>query len=336
MILLDSLYINNGGGKILLDYLVKTLEENNILTYYLFDDRCKEDFKDIPTHRKVYLEASLFKRHQFYKANKGRFTKVFCFGNLPPTIKLNIPVYTYFHQRIYLEIPEGLGFKQKLIFTIKSKIFQALKKNTDLVIVQSESMKEDFIRKYPSLNQDSIKIIPFYEKLNYPNTEDRIKNRIIYVSGGATHKNHVRLLQAYKNVYDRLQKGELVVTIADNFKELRQQIDELINKGYPILNLGFISKENLGIEYAKSEYTIFPSLLESFGLGIVEALETGCKVIGANLPYMYQVCEPSIVFDPLDIKSIEKAFEKAFNKEEKETTQKIFNQIDKFISLLKT
>lgn len=44
MLLLDSLYINNSGGKILLDYLVEILETHKIPTYYLFDERCKGDF----------------------------------------------------------------------------------------------------------------------------------------------------------------------------------------------------------------------------------------------------------------------------------------------------
>ena len=37
MILIDALYINNGGGKVLLDYLVEHLEVTNLPIYYLLD-----------------------------------------------------------------------------------------------------------------------------------------------------------------------------------------------------------------------------------------------------------------------------------------------------------
>ena len=65
MLLLDSLYINNSGGKILLDYLVEILETHKIPTYYLFDERCKGDFPMVPNRRKVFMKATLINRHSF-------------------------------------------------------------------------------------------------------------------------------------------------------------------------------------------------------------------------------------------------------------------------------
>ena len=39
MILIDALYVNNGGGKILLDYLISELLKNNTDNiYFLFDN----------------------------------------------------------------------------------------------------------------------------------------------------------------------------------------------------------------------------------------------------------------------------------------------------------
>ena len=42
MILIDALHINNSGGKILLDYLIKSIEKSNIEVFYLLDDIVKE------------------------------------------------------------------------------------------------------------------------------------------------------------------------------------------------------------------------------------------------------------------------------------------------------
>ena len=79
---------------------------------------------------------------------------------------------------------------------------------------------------------------------------------------------------------------------------------------------------------------IFPSLAESFGLGLIEAIECGCKVIGADLPYTYEVCEPSIVFDPMDDESIFEAFEKSLDDAVKTSSPKIRNNINELINIL--
>lgn len=335
MLLLDSLYINNSGGKVLLDYLVKNLEEKNILTYYLFDDRCKSDYKDIPVNRKVYLKASLTNRHKFYGSAKGKFTTVFCFGNLAPTMRLSIPVYTYFHQSIFLSIPAEFTFYQRIIFNIKGKIFKYLLRNTDFLLVQNNCMKERVEKKFKFPGK-KICLMPFFppsSDSSLPLTNRDI-NTFIYVSGDASHKNHLRLLTAFCNFYDKRKKGRLILTISETATQLTTLIKELQIKNYPIENIGYVNRADLAKHYQSSEYLIFPSLEESFGLGIVEAIDCGCKVIGADLPYMYEVCRPSIVFNPYENSDIERALNDAIDKNESSTEKKIYDKIDELLNLL--
>src|SRR5690606_8600972 len=98
MVLIDSLFVNIGGAKILLNYLVEELEKSEVEVYYLFDERCKGSFKELKTENKLYLKASLSNRAMFYFRNKNRFTSIFCFGNLPPFTSQKVRVITYFHQ----------------------------------------------------------------------------------------------------------------------------------------------------------------------------------------------------------------------------------------------
>ncbi|RRJ88483.1 glycosyltransferase [Flavobacterium macacae] len=333
MVLIDALYINNGGGKILLDYLVKEIEGKNINAYYLFDLRCINDFQFIPTHRKIYLRASLIKRHQFYKKNLNLFTKVFCFGNLPPTIKLNIPVFTYFHNRLFLKIPQNLKFKTQVFLKLKFFIFKLLIKNTDYIILQSNVIKEEFL-KLINIDSSKVLVLPFYEPIKYSNSI-KVKHSFIYVSSGIEYKNHKRLLDAFTMVYDFTKKGSLILTIDDSYIDLYNEIKLLIDRGYPIINLGFAKKELLAREYSKAEFAIYPSLTESLGLGVVEAIEGGCDVIGADLPYLHAICQPSLVFDPLSVDSIKNSIIFAINHILPNTEQKLFNEVNKIISLLK-
>ena len=89
MILIDAVYINNGGGKVLLDYLMKFLEETNIEVYYLLDDRMSNNCISIKkSNRTKFLKANLFNRYVFYKKHRTNFSTILCFGNIPPSIKI--------------------------------------------------------------------------------------------------------------------------------------------------------------------------------------------------------------------------------------------------------
>jgi glycosyltransferase involved in cell wall biosynthesis len=107
------------------------------------------------------------------------------------------------------------------------------------------------------------------------------------------------------------------------------------NMGYPITNIGFVGRTELQKAYLSSEFLIFPSLAESFGLGLIEAIECGCKVIGADLPYTYEVCEPSIIFNPTDDESFFEAFESSMKEDIKISIPKIGNNINELINILR-
>ena len=50
---------------------------------------------------------------------------------------------------------------------------------------------------------------------------------------------------------------------------------------------------------------VFPSLAESFGLPLVEAMAAGCPVAAADRPYAREVAGPAAVyFDPLDPRAL--------------------------------
>jgi len=111
-------------------------------------------------------------------------------------------------------------------------------------------------------------------------------------------------------------------------------IDDKIALGYPIINTGFIKRDDLKLLYLQNEYLVFPSLAESFGLGLVESIENGCKVLGSDLPYTYAVCEPSLVFNPYDVESIYNAFTKTIVDDLKPSFSKIKNGINDLIDIL--
>lgn len=333
MILYDGLYINTGGGKVLQDYLIENLENSGKEVYYLFDIRVKDSYKSIPENRKVYLKASLCSRIKFYAKNANKFNSILCFASLPPYFKIEAKVATYFHQLLYLSIPSEYRFFAKLKLKLKAFISKLLNKNTDCWVVQSNSVKENLASNF-QIALDKIKILPFYPPIISKDTSIREPKKFLYVSEGHVHKNHLRLIEAFSMFYLLKEEGELHLTVSDKNKDLCNKIDDLKKIGIPIVNHGFIDRQKLVHLYQSSKFLIYPSLTESFGLGVLEALENGCTIIGANRPYLHSACVPSIVFDPESIDEMSKAFEIALAGTFEPSKQLLFDEIDGLIALL--
>lgn len=337
MILIDGLHINMGGGKVLLYYLIEELEKTNKEIFYLLDERIQNNLPIIKSSNQVkFLYANFINRYKFYSQNKDRFTTVFCFGNLPPYKRMKAFTITYFHQQMYIQVPKDFKLAQRLLFYLKTFVLSKTIRNTNLWIVQNNVLKKDFSKKY-KIDLDKISILPFYPPLSLKSKEDNFVNRekysYIYVSNATPNKNHQRLITAFCEFFDKYKIGTLTLTVSENYLEVKGVIEAKQKAGYPIKNIGFVERNKLSEYYQNTEYLIFPSLAESFGLGIVEAIDNGCKIIGADLPYMHAVCEPSILFKPLDIFSIVKAFEDSITNK-KESISYVKNNIIDIINLL--
>ncbi|HSN60127.1 MAG TPA: glycosyltransferase [Ferruginibacter sp.] len=335
MILVDALYINNGGGKILLEYLIKTLQSQKIEVHYLLDDRLPLEDNEIPAGSFTQMRASISERIKFYKKNVSAYKNVLCFGNVPPPIKLPIPVYTYFHQYLFVNVPKNYDWKTRLKYKIKYLVIKRFSKNSNFWIVQSSSFKQSFINRYQTVKEDNVLVIPFYPPIE-PSDLDikREAQSFIYVSDGSHHKNHHNLLEAFKIYYDNNKTGELYLTVAENFADIWLLIKKYQAEGYPIINVGFVDRNELFALYKKCKYSIYPSFAESFGLGVLEAIENGCMIIGADLPYMHAICKPSVLFDPSSVESMSAAIESTLKKEPAPSEIIATNNINQLIKIL--
>lgn len=303
MVLIDALYVNNGGGKRLLNLLVKEFSKNNNNVFYLFDSRISEDFNFLDKDKVAYINASLLKRHIFYLKNKNKFTCVFSFGNIPPTISLKIPVYTYFHN--YTFLLEGLsGFS-----LLKSTIIRLLNRNTSFWVVQSNLIREKLAEAW-SIEKAKILVLPFFEdNINIYKNETKVKHdksaiNFIYISDGHNYKNHKNLIIAFAKYSQLYPNSTLTLTIGENYVDLINNIDDAKKNGVKIYNKGLISYNDVVTELINSDIIVYPSTVESFGLGLIEAAQFGIPICAANLPYVYEVVIPNCTFDPLSADSI--------------------------------
>ena len=91
----------------------------------------------------------------------------------------------------------------------------------------------------------------------------------IYVSDGNPHKNHNNLLKAWAFLFELGLNLELHLTVSKEYPRVLSAIEELQKKGLKITNHGIT---DVNILYNNCSHLIYPSLAESFGLGLVEAV----------------------------------------------------------------
>lgn len=332
MLLLDSLYINNSGGKVLLDYLIERLHLSGTDVFYLLDERCHGSYPFLPASKTIYLKASLKNRHRFYKQHQEQFTHVLCFANIPPTLRLNAAVYTYFHNLLLLEQPAAYPFKSKIKAFLKGLVIKRYKQNTDHFIVQSENVQKTLLRSL-KLPESKCLILPFYKQMQTDKPFHQKENGFIYISNGNAHKNHSTLLAAWEILHKRMNISlPLHLTITEEYPALIQEVERYKTKGLPIFNHGRVNVKDL---YSNYKYSIYPSLIESFGLGLIEAVDSQVEVLASDLPYVHAVIEPAGTFDPYSPESIALAVKKITEKNIPifVSKRKTSDQIDQLIGL---
>ena len=130
-------------------------------------------------------------------------------------------------------------------------------------------------------------------------------------------------------------KLHLKLTLSDNDFKKSEYNRTNIPDNLLIQNLGIISKEKLSNFYLESKFLIFPSLNESLGLPLIEAVNRDCFIIASDKEYVKEVVNPSIVFNPYSSDNISEAIiDSLSNKSLKKSELIIENKIGSFVKYI--
>jgi glycosyltransferase involved in cell wall biosynthesis len=337
VILLDALHINNGGGLSLLRLLIKNLEESSVDVFYLLDKRVEEHFSFIPKERRCILKPGVLSRLHFYEKKANEFECFFCFANFPPFRRYKAKTITYFQNVLLLKegnfkftVPGLLGYAKKLLLYLN-------RNNTDIWIVQTTTTREKLSKSFKD-QFNKIEVFPFWDA-DYCNIKKGAFSEpgFLYVSDGHPHKNHLILLQAWDRLFDLGYRLRLTLTVNFAYSSICERIKYLQEKGLDVNNTGLVSKEDIKELYASSNVTVYPSLDESFGLGIIEAVSAGHEVIASDLEYVKAIVDATRYFDPHNPEDIVKAVLFVLKGENVPNTKLLVtNHLTKLINILKT
>jgi glycosyltransferase involved in cell wall biosynthesis len=191
----------------------------------------------------------------------------------------------------------------------------------DAVIVNSESLRSE-VERY--LNIDTRKLKLVYEAIDHelfkPGDASAARARVakygitkpfvVFVSSLWPYKNHDGLLRAWARARGQLGDRQLVFVGAGPetyAAELRSLAAEL-GIGDDLIFTGGVPLDETVDFYQAADLLAYPSLNETFGLPILEAMACGCPVVTSDTSSMPEIAGgAAILCDPADPASIAEA-----------------------------
>jgi glycosyltransferase involved in cell wall biosynthesis len=312
---INAINVHEGGGAKLLRHLMEMSYDKK--TIFLLDTRL--DLSKVIMGRNVHskfisptIKSRILSELWLSKTTTANDT-IICFGNLPPLFIVKAKVVVFLQNRYLIDKVSLAGFKffVKLRLLVERVWFRSRINAVDKVVVQTLSMKVLLSSVFP---KNLIMVAPFFpSKLLYKRSLKATINKLnsdscfLYVASGDPHKNHINLIHAWCLLADEGIFPQLILTI-----ESRKytQLCDFINENISInkLHIKNIYKNDTVNElYEKADALIYPSLLESFGIPIIEARSFNLPVLASELDYVRDSIDPEESFDPKSPVSISRA-----------------------------
>lgn len=311
--------IHQGGGGVLLDALIR-VKGGACETVVLLDSRMPlpQNLSKNYVIRKVPPKVvARLGAERWLAANVRADDVVLCMGNLPPMFRLAGRTLAFIQNRYLIEKLDLATFPARVRFRIMMERLWLSSRsgNVDEFIVQTFTMKrlakEKFGESVP------VRVLPFLPERN---DDDRQAAQswqatdFVYAATGEPHKNHRRLIEAWRILAEEGHFPSLTLTLSEErFPVLCAEIGRLTERyGLKVRNVGELSYPAMKALYGEARATIYPSTFESFGLPLIEARQAGLPVLAPERDYVRDLINPEQTFDPESPVSIARAV-KRFN-----------------------
>ena len=329
--------LHQGGGKVLLLPILEVLKKNKNIIFIL-DKRLELPKSLILKGRIIWVSPTLIGRFffeiQLFKLITKE-TRITCMGNLPPLWAKSKHVAVYVQNRYIIEDISLSSFSLwiKMRINVERWWLKTRAHQVNHFIVQTKSMSKLMqlrLWRVPS-------IVPYtvLPKVGKNKSDLKLKNiyDYVYIASGVPHKNHRHLIEAWKIMAKHGVFPTLCLTIDKNNElELFRWIDARRQKyDLKIEMVGELDHSEVQDLYNRSSVLVYPSLVESLGLPLLEAAASGISIIASDLDYVHDIIKPTAVFNPYSPQSIADTLMKNHPK----SKVKILTKVDTASSFLK-
>ena len=300
------------------EYVVFTRSNDTRFDSYPLEIR-KVDMQGLSWTGRLLNFISLFLRFRFglyFDSNKLLFQDIDSFV-VPcispyPHFFLGKPYIFTLHDMQERYYPKFFTLRQRIKRNI---ISNAIAKYASKILCESIFVKED-IHKFLNIDLKKISVLASPPPRDFLDArfceihKRAVKSKyslpdkfIFYPAQFWPHKNHVKLIEAFKNITNSHKDIYLVLSGAkqNNFDRILAKIHEnsLQDK---VLHVGYIDYVDLPYLYKLSEFLVMPSLFESVSIPIFEAFSLEVAVCSSNVVALpEQVGDAGLVFKPEDV-----------------------------------
>lgn len=283
-------------GKTYIDWeqisLPKAIEQENIDLMHFTSNTASVNIKCpfiLTLHDIIYLEK-FFSKGSLYQV-AGHFYRRWNVPKIAPKAEYVLTVSEFEK----LQIQKSLGIK----YTQLKAIYNAY--NQNFRMIEDEEALEQVRKKY-----------------NLP------CDFIFFLGNKAPKKNMKRVLEAYAAYIDPNLTPLNLVIAESSENDIVQLLTEINRKDIfeKIILTGYVQHSELPYIYNLATLFLYPSLRESFGIPIIEAMACGTPVITSNTSAMPEVADDAaMLVNPFDVEAITQAIRKVLE------NQKLYNHL---------
>lgn len=311
----------HGMDFVVLEMLRELQKLDKVNEYFVFvspgEDRCLEDTRNMHIIELKMPSYPLWEQIALPRAVKNvRAELLHCTSNTAP-LYCSVPLMITLHDIIFLEKRHGItsSWYQKLGWYYRRWNVPRILPKCKKVITVSNFERDNIIHK---TKIDSDRIVTVYNGYsNHFNHKENWKefvskytdkeNYFLFLGNTDPKKNTPRVLEAYSQ-YLRETSSPSFLMIADLKEEAINaliQEHDLSNIMNHIIIPGYIQNTDLPYIYSGAKAFLYPSLRESFGIPLLEAMACGTPVISSCTSAIPEVAgDGAILVDPTDTEAI--------------------------------
>ena len=268
-----------------------------------------DELADLPVEHLRLPRAALYEAwHRFRRPpvprRVGRVDVIHATGGvIPPR---SAPLVVTIHDLAFLHRPEHFTAQGVRFMT---RAFELARAEADVIVVPSETTAADC--RSHGIDQGRLRTVPWGATRVELGEEDRVRVRarydlpdcfVLFLGTHEPRKNLAALLEAHRSAAPDLP---LIIAGPDGWGESVRT-----DSGAAVRAIGRVPAEDLAALYDAATALAYPSLLEGFGLPVLEAMAQGTAAITSATTSTAEVAgDTGVLVDPTDLSALGAALE---------------------------
>lgn len=234
-------------------------------------------------------------------------------------LRCPVPVVLAVQFTQFFQWPEAYGWARTAYLRMMLPL--SLRKARRAIIF-TESARDDLVR-WTGVSREKVRVVPhglaqdLWRRAAAPSIAGRPavtaltagRPYLLYVSATYGYKNHTRLIRAFGVLTRRLAIPHVLLLVGGqvtvSFDVLRDEA-ERAGVGDRVILTGRLEPYDRLVEaYRSADAAVVPTLYETFGFPVLEAMACGCPVVTSHSGSMAELAgDAAVLVDPLDVEAL--------------------------------